>query len=635
MMQQGKETLSRLFPLALVALAALYLLTHPFAGFTGDAQIYMGRALADNDPGGVGRDLMFRLDGQSRYSLFPRIAALLVERLGLLDAALLLVAVSSLLWFCGVLALARAATSQRWLSVAAIVILAPTAYGAFNLFHTAEGLAIPRPFAEGFVLLAIAIFLSGHRVLAFAPLVAAGLFHPIMALGGGAVLMLCLCFEDRRGFVVVAVAAVLLLIAAFMGLPLVDRLRATIDADWLELLQRRHKYLFPHLWPQNAWGLPAVQAITSLIAARRVSPALRRLLLAGLVCGAAGVGVAYLSGRFDPALLVMQAQLWRMWWLTGALSALALGLVALNASEPGERLGVAILALAWCLWQDAGVYAPAVAAMALLVSTLKLPVSDDISRAIWLGAAVAVVAPLAIDLPALRFFADQFQPDFTPAILPLALKFLGPPLLLAAVALAVFGTPSWVGRAPLAALGIATVAHCALAGLLWNDATSFDKRMGDSGRRADLEKLMPNGQGEVLWIHSVLEPWVWLGRPGWSGDMQVAGAVFSPELAMLYRDRARALIAAGLRDETIIDRVPWRPKSFHPALTKEGVAAICARPDAPAYIVAPVKAGAALDPALNARLWTPPFVRSEMLFKADNIEFPRLDAYAIMDCAAR
>ncbi|MFO1118467.1 MAG: hypothetical protein U1E28_22580 [Beijerinckiaceae bacterium] len=635
MIQQGKDTHARLFPLALVALAALYLLTHPFAGFTGDAQIYMGRALADNDPAGIGRDLMFRLDGQSAYSLFPRIAAFLVSRLGLLDAALLLVAVSSLLWFCGALAIARAATPQRWLSVACVLILAPTAYGAFNLFHVGEGLAIPRPFAEGLVLLAVATFLSGHRVLAFAPLVAAGLFHPIMALGGAAVLVLCLCFEDRRGFVVLAVAAVLLLIAAFMGLPLVDRLRATIDADWLELLQRRHKYLFPHLWPQTAWTLPAVQAITILIAARRVSPALRRLLLAALVCGMAGVGVSYLSGRFDPALLVMQAQFWRMWWLTGVLSALSLGLVALNATDNGERLSVAILALAWCLWQDAGIYAPAVAALALLVSTLRLPVSQDVSRAIWLGAAVAVVAPVAIDLPALRFFAAQSQPDFMPAVLPLALKFLGPPLLLGAIALAVFGPPASLERAPLAALGIATVALCALAGLLWNDATSFDKRIGDSARRADLEKLMPQAQGEVLWLHAVLEPWVWLGRPNWSGDMQVAGAVFSRDLAMLYRDRARALIASGLRDETIIDRVPYRPKGFHPPLTKEGVVSICARPDAPSYIVAPVKPGAPLDPALNATLWTPPYVRAEMLFTENSVEFPRFDSYAIIDCSRR
>lgn len=115
--------------------------------------------------------------------------------------------------------------------------------------------------------------------------------------------------------------------------------------------------------------------------------------------------------------------------------------------------------------------------------------------------------------------------------------------------------------------------------------------------------------------------------------MQGAGAVFSRELAMTYRDRARAQIAAGVRDETIVKRVPYRPTTFHPAVTREGVASICARKDGPAYVVAPVRENAALDPALKAQIWTPPAVRVEMLFKGDGVEFPRLDRYAIVGCA--
>jgi hypothetical protein len=40
----------------LLALAAIFLMTHAYGGIAGDSKIYMGRALADLDPSGVGRD---------------------------------------------------------------------------------------------------------------------------------------------------------------------------------------------------------------------------------------------------------------------------------------------------------------------------------------------------------------------------------------------------------------------------------------------------------------------------------------------------------------------------------------------------------------------------------------------------
>ncbi len=140
----------------------------------------------------------------------------------------------------------------------------------------------------------------------------------------------------------------------------------------------------------------------------------------------------------------MQAQLWRMWWLTAAMAALALGLCALNlgACSARERLSLALLALAWALAQEAGLYAPLVAALAFALDRLSgLKISDEIGRAFWLGAGVAVIAPLAVDLPSLQLFGGLFQPDFAPAMMPLVLKFAGPPLLFGAVALAAFGLP--------------------------------------------------------------------------------------------------------------------------------------------------------------------------------------------------
>ena len=631
-----KESASRVLPFAIVALVAAYALTHPFTGFTGDAQIYMGRALADNDPAGVGRDLMYRLDGQSRFSLFPPIAAWLAARMSLIAAAQCLVVASSLLWLASAIALARAAAPQRALAVAAVIVLAPTAYGGFNLLRYAEQLAEPRPFAEAFVLFALATFLAERRLIAVACLIAAALFHPIMALAGVAALGVCLCVEDRRWLIAAVAGAVACIIATRAGAPLFDRLRVVIDPEWRDLLASRNAYLFPNLWPADAWALPLVQTITILTAARHAAPPLRRLMFATLAAGAFGLAVAYVVGAFDSVLLLMQAQFWRMWWLAAVVAALALGL---RATEPqattGPRgLALAMLALSWAFAQEAGLYAPLLACASLYVDRSPSPkIADEISRALWLGCGVAVVAHGAVDLPSAKMFAGLVQPGYTPSIMPLTLKFIASPLLFGAVALAAFGASSRIRNLRTVAIAAPSVALALAAGLLWNDASSFDRHMGAASRQADLAALMPDQKGEVLWLYSSFEPWVWLGRPGWSADMQGAGAVFSRELALTYRDRAHAQIDAGLRDETMIRRVPYRPKTFHPALTETGVAAICRRADAPAYIVAPVTSDAALDPALKARFWTPPAARVEILFRDDGVAFPRLDRYAIMDCA--
>ena len=55
---------------AIAALLVLWLFCHPYFGNNRGSLIYTARALADLDPGGVGQDAMFRLDGQSAFTVF-------------------------------------------------------------------------------------------------------------------------------------------------------------------------------------------------------------------------------------------------------------------------------------------------------------------------------------------------------------------------------------------------------------------------------------------------------------------------------------------------------------------------------------------------------------------------------------
>lgn len=114
----------------------------------------MGRVLADLDPNSVGRDFMFVHDGQFGFSQFRPVADALVSWFGLAVAAKLLAIRAAFAWFFGVRAFARqyASGAAVWVAVIFAVLL-PSAYGATSpSFGFAELIAIPRPFAEAFVL---------------------------------------------------------------------------------------------------------------------------------------------------------------------------------------------------------------------------------------------------------------------------------------------------------------------------------------------------------------------------------------------------------------------------------------------------------------------------------------------------
>jgi hypothetical protein len=174
-------------PVALIAFS-VFLLSRPYRGIIQDAHIYLGRALADLDPNGVGRDLMFVHDGQFSFSVFRLAAAAMVWCFGLAAAAKTLAILAAFAWFFGVRATARQFASGATVWVAVIfVALLPNAYGAPYPLGFAELIAIPRPFAEALVLAGLTAFAANRDGVALLFIAPAALLHPIMALAGCAV----------------------------------------------------------------------------------------------------------------------------------------------------------------------------------------------------------------------------------------------------------------------------------------------------------------------------------------------------------------------------------------------------------------------------------------------------------------
>jgi hypothetical protein len=124
-------------PIPLIAFL-VFVLSRSHRGIVRDAYIYLGRALADLDPNGVGRDLMFVHDGQFDFSLFRFLTTAMVELFGPGAGAEILASMAALAWFFAAAAFARQFASGA--AVWAVVIFAtllPASYGAPHLFSFA------------------------------------------------------------------------------------------------------------------------------------------------------------------------------------------------------------------------------------------------------------------------------------------------------------------------------------------------------------------------------------------------------------------------------------------------------------------------------------------------------------------
>ncbi|KQP30815.1 hypothetical protein ASF49_12635 [Methylobacterium sp. Leaf104] len=610
--------------------AGLYLLLHPYEGIDGDARIYVGRALADLDPDGVGRDLMFTHDGQSRFSLFPLVLRGLVAALGPGPAALSVSLVGLIAWFCAASVLAGTLEGgrRRWIVLVALAVL-PASYGQPGVFRIGEAMATPRTLAEAAVLAGLAASLSGRRALAAAFVGLGGLIHPIMGLAGLAVLVIALVAENRRWLLVLVPTLAAVLVAAGLGVPLFARLLQPVDPEFLGILRQRCADLFPMLWPSQAWGPPAVQAASILVAATLVPTRARRVLLAALLAGACGVAATAVFEEQWSSLLVIQVQPWRFLWVTSVLGAAAFGLcVAILSRGPaGDRITLALLGLAWVYATDlpigggAGLLAVGIHAA---VRRARLAPSRALMVATLSVVGLLVASRLVIETLAFASLLGDLTEGAHPGLGLIRNFPIVPPLAFTAGL-------AWIaaGRIRAAIPVLALVLVLALV-VFWDQRSPAFRRIEDRTLLPGLVAAIASRPGEVLWLDGRAETWLALGRPSWITNLQGASIVFSRPLAMLWSERIARLIALGLATEA--QRTPFAPPVPLRAddLPAGGVATLCAAPDAPAWIVAPLGEGRPAPAGARVYPLADPLVTP--MAAVDGLTWQRVTAYGLLAC---
>lgn len=622
-------------PLAVMVWA----LTHCYPGIVGDAGVYVARVLADFDPNGVGRDMMFVHDGQSQFSLFPILLDHLVAAIGTSGTGLLLAILSMAAWMSALAYFARQYVPRYFVAVVIIfVALLPTNYGAPMRFSFSEVLTVARPFSEALVMAALAALAARRTWLGFALLLLSSLVHPLMALPGWAVFALVLSRENWRWFAVFAGGALLLIAGAFAGVPVLRRLTLLIDPALKSFALDHSPLLFPTAWPAEYLGAVFAEVASLAIAASLYSQRLRWILIGAIAVGIGGIAAQSLFGDILSLLLVIQAQLWRMAWLMAALASVALALCALALWRQGPKAHVilALLTLAW-LSNDVPVSAAFFAGAALFIHFCerRVPITLNwtVAAMVW---AYACTVALVLNAHYLIGYAVfwQHMPSDAPRGMAYfwARRYIAFPVLGLLLCLVFTRKPSRVMTAGAVAAAVLLAVMCIR---FWDGRSPFQRLIDSARHPPELTALLASRPGEILWVDGLTEAWYLAGRPQWASQQQGVSSIFSAELAREYHQRMRFLVDEGLAEKSALNAFKVPSNADLPVVTPDNVAHLCARADAPAWIVAPVSKGTIIPPGLGAHQWHPRQPNFKMTEEPTGYEWQRITAYAVIPCAGK
>lgn len=617
------------FSLALLGLAlfALYVVIHPYRGVHGDALIYVTRAWAPRAM--VDGDMLFAHESQTALTLYGVLLRLFNMLLPVAEAARALAICGVGVWFAGLLTFTRALAlaahlpARIALAMAALVALAPLNYSAGSSFLAGEFLAVPRPFAEGFVLVAFACMFEGRWRTGVAALLVAAAFHPLMGAAGAAVAFIWVALGDRRLWLVALAGAVLALAGAAMGAPYLSNLLVTFDPEWLALLRLRTSYLFLSQAPVSFWTDNVLRGIILVIAAWRCVGALRTFLMAVLIASAAAIIVSLLFADLWPSVLMTQAQPWRVLFIPAILAPAALMLVACRGEGLQTRITLALLACAF-MTRDAAALCLlfSLGALAFQFNTSARLCTHRIEALLWM---IATAAWVGFDLLNLVGFGDilanappgfVFQWSYLWVLRPLAL-----PLAVLVIYLAKWREAPrvWIAACVLAVASAAAV-------LRYDDRAPVDISL-ESRQAPDLVSALPADERPVLWLGLGKEPWYWLSRANWVAPVQASSIVFSRELARDWSERVRFLIDRGIVAPEVLSNQAL-PAARN--LSRDAIAAVCQREDAPSAIVAPMRASES-SPEGARRVVAP--APSFQFQAGDSMRFDTIASYAVWTCA--
>lgn len=325
----------------LMLAVALWCLNHPYVGmFEHDARVYSLLAWHWLSPEAFARDPFFLFGSQDRYSAFTPIYGSLAALVGLPNAALIVSALGGGLWVVAAVVVARGLLDDRRCQVFAILLCAVASLNYSpngNTFLLNEAFPTARSIAFPLGALALGMAMHGCLRTAAALAIAGCALHPLLGIWP-LLMIMAQGISDRM--LVFAGTAALVLIGGLhiVGLGLFQRL----DPAWESII--RHSSIDIFVGPWGTARLNATLAWLSLLlwAARLAGESAGRWYRLGALVGACGFLAAQLASYHYPAILIVQAQLWRAMWVVVFLGIFALAGIFDRAWRGKHRIWWAI-----------------------------------------------------------------------------------------------------------------------------------------------------------------------------------------------------------------------------------------------------------------------------------------------------
>lgn len=306
-------------------LLAVWFFGHPYHGIWHDDLLYTAQALHRLYPAVYGNDLFFLYGSQDEFTLFTPIYAAFVDFIGLNAATITLLLAGFALWIAATMLLVGELMHgfTFWLALTFIFAL-PGIYIPNSDLSYAEPFLTARLPAEAFTLLSLAMMLRGKWVYSLTALLVAFAFHPLMALGGGALAGLYVLQNYGKWATLLAVAGfTLVVILAFAGISPFDRMFRVMDSQWYQLAVPHFSNVSPQGLQLEDWN-PIIFSLSLLSAAAFAAAGrLRVILVLALIVGLGGIALTVISTLFFHNLLLIQLQLWRALWITMLFSYIA------------------------------------------------------------------------------------------------------------------------------------------------------------------------------------------------------------------------------------------------------------------------------------------------------------------------
>ena len=569
--------------------AACWSAMHLYRGLGYDAQLYAFQAFAQIHPA-LKLDLFLQDAMQERLSIFSPFYALVIRLLGLEPAALTLFLLFNVVFATGAWFFMRKLCGPRlaWLAVAFVVSIKGN-FGGFSVIRYGEDFFTARTAAEALVMVSLALQVHSHRVAAWTVSCLALAIHPIMALPG-MLLLICLSLPMRlciAGAALGIVGAVVLALAA-MSSAVVAHHFPLLDGDWLSVVRERSQYLLLDMWAPADWKLNAKPFVALLLTVLAVpDPAIRRLSLAAILIGATGLAVAAIGCLVGPLAILVQAQPWRLMWITLALAILLLPMTASRIWDD-RRVALPCLAFMMLAWTYPLIDPLLSAAVATVLWAMRGSVTQAAAQWLrWLGLAVIAIMAVWMIANVWTTLHARFAIGHDTLFISAVRNTLGltTPMLVTTVTL-------WwlIGNRQLRGL-IVSVLLLGIALLFLVPSACRQESPLDAtystGEYSDWQRLISEDKSVALASPgaATLFTWFILQRSSYLSEAQSAGVVFSRSTALEVKRRSQVLAPLMDPDWKITsqilafakDRKSYKPPALHP-LTPTILAGICTDP---------------------------------------------------------